>query len=85
MESLQACLEDGAVLISETGRFENPDWSFVEIATPDEYTSTARGWVEQKSVQVIGGCCGTGPEHIRALAERLPPRVPSPGPSGRAG
>ena len=28
--------------------------------------------------QVIGGCCGIGPDHIRLLAERLPGTVPRP-------
>jgi methionine synthase I (cobalamin-dependent) len=26
--------------------------------------------------QLVGGCCGIRPEHIRALRERLPSRVP---------
>ena len=31
------------------------------------------------SIQQVGGCCGTNPEHIRQLAEAVegvPPRVP---------
>ncbi len=38
----------------------------------------ARGWVN-----VVGGCCGTTPEHVTALARAvrdLPPRVPAPPP-----
>ena len=29
-----------------------------------------RQWVEQ-GARIIGGCCGIGPEHIRALNENL--------------
>ena len=28
----------------------------------------ARTWVDE-GAQIIGGCCGIGPEHIRALAQ----------------
>jgi S-methylmethionine-dependent homocysteine/selenocysteine methylase len=27
--------------------------------------------------QIVGGCCGIGPEHIRALSERVLSRVPT--------
>jgi methionine synthase I (cobalamin-dependent) len=35
----------------------------------------AERWVAD-GVQVIGGCCGIGPDHIRLLAERLPRSLP---------
>jgi S-methylmethionine-dependent homocysteine/selenocysteine methylase len=38
--------------------------------TPDELAAQAFGWLAS-GAQIIGGCCGTTPEHIRALA-RLP-------------
>ena len=58
---------------AETGIFKNPDWEFVEIVSPEDYASTVEVWVRDKGVQIVGGCCGTGPEHIRALKERLRP------------
>ncbi|MGB1923315.1 MAG: homocysteine S-methyltransferase family protein, partial [Alcanivorax sp.] len=36
-----------------------------------------RGWAEKGFLNIIGGCCGTTPEHIAAMAEAvegLPPR-----------
>ncbi len=36
--------------------------------SPDEYVHHMRHFVEHDGVSVIGGCCGTTPEHIRALA-----------------
>ena len=53
-----------------SGHFEPPHWQFHGVAAPDEFAATAARWVEE-GVRVIGGCCGLGPEHIRAAAERL--------------
>ena len=33
---------------------------------PQRYLECAKGWSEQ-GARIIGGCCGTGPDHIRAL------------------
>ncbi len=38
-------------------------------------------FVEEYGVNIVGGCCGTGPEHIRLLVEAVAgakPRVPKP-------
>jgi S-methylmethionine-dependent homocysteine/selenocysteine methylase len=45
--------------------------------TPAEFLDHARKWV-QDGVQVIGGCCGMGPEYIRPLRDGLPARIPTP-------
>lgn len=39
-------------------------------ATPDDFAQTGRLLAEQ-GARLIGGCCGTGPAHIAALAEAL--------------
>ena len=39
--------------------------------SPAEYARHMRHFVEAYGVRVVGGCCGTGPEHIRALAAAL--------------
>ena len=52
------------------GTIEPPDWQFAGVATPEAFADIAARWVEE-GVKVIGGCCGLGPEHIRAVAERL--------------
>jgi 5-methyltetrahydrofolate--homocysteine methyltransferase len=47
--------------------------------TAESMAPQMREWAEQGWVNIIGGCCGTTPEHIRRLAEAvrdLPPRVP---------
>lgn len=63
---------DGPLLAyAETGRFVNPDWDFTHAASPDEYADAAVTWVKEHDASIVGGCCGTGPDHIRALKERL--------------
>lgn len=46
--------------------------------TPEEMAATLREFAESGLVNLVGGCCGTTPEHIRAIVEAvagLPPRV----------
>ena len=43
-----------------------PDWQFEEIISIPELVSCAEAWVKQ-GVQVLGACCGLGPDHISAL------------------
>ena len=52
------------------GTIEPPDWQFTNVATPESFADVAARWVEA-GVKVVGGCCGLGPEHIRAMARRL--------------
>ncbi|WP_044562284.1 homocysteine S-methyltransferase family protein [Azospirillum sp. B4] len=39
--------------------------------TPASYLDWARRWVDAGAA-IVGGCCGIGPDHIRALAAALP-------------
>jgi S-methylmethionine-dependent homocysteine/selenocysteine methylase len=54
-----------------------PDPAAKNDLTPAEFLDLARKWV-QEGVQIIGGCCGIGPEYIRPLRGGLPPRIPTP-------
>ena len=57
----------------ESGYFTRPHWNFVDVISPDDLAREARGWIDNGAL-LVGGCCGTGPEHIRALARsRLRP------------
>jgi 5-methyltetrahydrofolate--homocysteine methyltransferase len=43
-----------------------------------ETAAQVREWAEQGIVNIVGGCCGTTPDHIRAIAETVqgfPPRA----------
>lgn len=60
---------DGAMgAYPECGYFAMPEWKFVEVIPVPAFVEVARIWNEQ-GVTVLGGCCGIGPDHIRALAE----------------
>ncbi|MBT5432210.1 MAG: homocysteine S-methyltransferase family protein [Alphaproteobacteria bacterium] len=39
-----------------------------------DFAGACRGWVDS-GVQIIGGCCGTTIEHIRAMVDELPAEV----------
>jgi len=54
----------------ESGYFVMPNWQFVEVIDPQAFVARARGWIA-RGVQLVGGCCGLGPRHIRALAQGL--------------
>ena len=46
--------------------------------TPESMAGTIREWAESGLINMIGGCCGSTPDHIRAIAEAVapfPPRV----------
>ncbi len=47
--------------------------------TPETLAPQLKEWAENGWLNIVGGCCGTTPAHIHALAEAirgLPPRVP---------
>jgi 5-methyltetrahydrofolate--homocysteine methyltransferase len=46
--------------------------------SPEAMAAELRGFAEEGLLNVVGGCCGSTPEHIRAIAEAvrdMPPRV----------
>jgi homocysteine S-methyltransferase len=56
---------------AETGKLVLPDWRYEEVSSPDDYADEIDGWIRNYGVQIVGGCCGTGPEHIRVLRQLL--------------
>src|ERR1044072_9504022 len=64
---------------------QGPNGETIFPAEPGPLAETLGEFVERYGVGIVGGCCGTTPEHIKALAERvkdLPPagERPAPGP-----
>jgi 5-methyltetrahydrofolate--homocysteine methyltransferase len=50
--------------------------------TPETTSALVRGFADEGLVNVVGGCCGTTPDHVRAIAARMegvtprtPPRI----------
>ncbi|ATX82020.1 methionine synthase (B12-dependent) [Mariprofundus ferrinatatus] len=48
--------------------------------TAEEMAAEIREWAESGFLNVIGGCCGTGPDHIRAMAKAVDGIAPRPTP-----
>lgn len=53
---------------AHSGDYVDGDWIYDGVISPADYAARARGWID-RGVRIVGGCCGTGPEHVRALAE----------------
>jgi S-methylmethionine-dependent homocysteine/selenocysteine methylase len=69
---------DGPVgIYPHVGRFVPPNWEFDESFAPQDLVALARRWVG-RGVRVVGGCCGLGPDYIRALAAEYPPSAVKP-------
>lgn len=52
---------------AHSGAFVGGRWVFDGVISPEDYLDHARRW-HARGVRLVGGCCGTGPEHVRALA-----------------
>lgn len=78
LDRLRGMTERPVGVYPHIGVFEPPSWKFefhpqfsgTEEWPPDRYAEAACGW-RDAGAGVIGGCCGTRPDHIRALGEAL--------------
>ena len=52
--------------------------------SPGRFAEAMAGFVREHNVRIVGGCCGTTPAHIRALAAALEGRREGPEPVGKA-
>jgi 5-methyltetrahydrofolate--homocysteine methyltransferase len=63
---------------------QGPDGETIFPERPEPLAATLGEFVERYEVGIVGGCCGTTPEHIAAIRERVDGRVPgerpAPGP-----
>ena len=60
----------------ESGYFSMPNWQFVDVIEVPDFVARALAWTAG-GVQIVGGCCGLGPRHIRALATAVHHRPPA--------
>jgi homocysteine S-methyltransferase len=65
-------LDDGILLSAfpNAGLPAFVDGRYIYLSTPEYFAESARKLREQ-GVRLIGGCCGTTPEHVRAMAEAM--------------
>jgi len=62
---------------------QGPNGETIFPEQPEPLADALGEFVERYGVSIIGGCCGTTPEHIRAMAERLKDHLPTPRPARR--
>ncbi len=56
------CIYPNAGLPNEMGEYDE---------TAEEMADQIKEWAEEGLLNVVGGCCGTRPEHIKAIAEAV--------------
>jgi len=60
---------------------QGPDGETIFPEQPDPLADTLQEFVERYGVSIVGGCCGTTPDHIRAIVERVGGRDAAPRPA----
>jgi 5-methyltetrahydrofolate--homocysteine methyltransferase len=55
---------------------QGPNGETIFPETPEQISSVLGEFVERHGVSIVGGCCGTTPDHIRAIHERVADRTP---------
>src|SRR5680860_799712 len=60
---------------------QGPDGETIFPEQPEPLAATLGEFVERYGVGIVGGCCGTTPEHIRAIATAVADLSPSPRPA----
>src|SRR6202034_3405599 len=62
---------------------QGPDGETIFPERPEPLAAALGEFVERYGVGIVGGCCGTTPEHIKAIAQRVAGRQVSPRPAPR--
>jgi 5-methyltetrahydrofolate--homocysteine methyltransferase len=58
-------------VLPNAGMPENVDGRAVYRLSPAALAEALAGFVAEYGVDIVGGCCGTTPEHLRAVVERI--------------
>ncbi|MFN0010185.1 MAG: methionine synthase [Phycisphaerales bacterium] len=72
---LLSCLPNAGLPVLVEGRTEYP-------LQPQPYVEAMLRFIERDGVSIVGGCCGTTPEHIRLLAQAVAARPDRAGAAG---
>jgi 5-methyltetrahydrofolate--homocysteine methyltransferase len=63
---------------------QGPDGETIFPEQPAPLAAALKEFVERYGVSIVGGCCGTSPEHIAAIADAVRGLEPGPRPAPRA-
>ena len=78
---LQEMSEKSSLFVSVHPNAGLPNQFGAYEETPGQMAGTMKDFLDHRFANIVGGCCGTTPEHIRALAELVEhaaPRTPAP-------
>ena len=64
-----ACVPNAGLPVLVEGRTEYP-------LTPEPFADALEKFVDEQGLGIVGGCCGTTPEHLRALNKRVEGKAP---------
>jgi 5-methyltetrahydrofolate--homocysteine methyltransferase len=62
---------------------QGPDGETIFPEKPEPLAAALQEFVERYGISIVGGCCGTTPDHIREIASRVAGREVSPRPAPR--
>jgi 5-methyltetrahydrofolate--homocysteine methyltransferase len=62
---------------------QGPNGETIFPEEPEPLATVLGEFVDRYGVSIVGGCCGTTPDHIRAIAERVKGSIPEPRPHRR--
>ncbi|HEX5909202.1 MAG TPA: methionine synthase [Thermoleophilaceae bacterium] len=60
--------------------YQGPDGETIFPAEPEPLADVLAEFVEKNGVSIVGGCCGTTPDHIKAIADRVKDKQVKPRP-----
>ena len=66
---LKTCWDGPVAIYPNSGRFVDLRMQFDTVCSIDEFQRAANRWIDA-GTQIVGGCCGIGPAHIKELASR---------------
>lgn len=73
-----SAIADTLIMIYPNAGLPNDLGAYDEL--PEQTAALVRDWAEQGQVNILGGCCGSTPAHIAAMARAvkgLKPRIPA--------
>ncbi len=56
-------------MLPNAGLPQNVGGRAVYLLTPEELAEYHRRFITEYGVRIVGGCCGTTPEHLKAVVE----------------
>lgn len=67
VESMSEAATVPIIIQPNSGTPQLVDGRFIYMSTPEYVATYARRYVQMHGAQIVGGCCGTKPEHIKEI------------------